>query len=92
MAAAQNGHSNVVETLLQHGASVDTKKTVSAHLTEPPYVSITNVWYLIGTDLYKCYVIYEILACFMIHYLEPVPPSQTSHIRSAAYLRHLLAK
>ena len=30
MFAAQNGHSNVVETLLQHGASVDMKKTVSA--------------------------------------------------------------
>ena len=30
MLAAQNGHSNVVETLLQHGASVDMKKTVSA--------------------------------------------------------------
>ena len=30
MVAAQNGHSNVVETLLQHGASVDKKKTVSA--------------------------------------------------------------
>ena len=30
MVAAQNGHSNVVETLLQHGASVDMKKTVSA--------------------------------------------------------------
>ena len=29
MLAAQNGHSNVVETLLQHGASVDMKKTVS---------------------------------------------------------------
>ena len=28
--AAQNGHSNAVETLLQHGASVDMKKTVSA--------------------------------------------------------------
>ena len=28
--AAKNGHSNVVETLLQHGASVDMKKTVSA--------------------------------------------------------------
>ena len=30
MLAAQDGHSNVVETLLQHGASVDMKKTVSA--------------------------------------------------------------
>ena len=30
MVAAQNGHSNVVETLLQHGASVDMKTTVSA--------------------------------------------------------------
>ena len=30
MLAALNGHSNVVETLLQHGASVDMKKTVSA--------------------------------------------------------------
>ena len=30
MLAAQNGHSNVVETLLQHGASVDMKMTVSA--------------------------------------------------------------
>ena len=30
MVAAQNGHSNVVETLLQHGASVDMKETVSA--------------------------------------------------------------
>ena len=30
MLAAQNGHSNVVETLLQHGASVDMKETVSA--------------------------------------------------------------
>ena len=30
MFAAHNGHSNVVETLLQHGASVDMKATVSA--------------------------------------------------------------
>ena len=30
MLAAQDGHSNVVETLLQHGASVDMKVTVSA--------------------------------------------------------------
>ena len=30
MLAAQDGHFNVVETLLQHGASVDMKKTVSA--------------------------------------------------------------
>ena len=30
MFAAQKGHSNVVETLLQHGASVDMKTTVSA--------------------------------------------------------------
>ena len=30
MSAAQDGHSNVVETLLQHGASVDMKGTVSA--------------------------------------------------------------
>ena len=30
MLAAQNGHFNVVETLLQHGASVDVKTTVSA--------------------------------------------------------------
>ena len=30
MVAALNGHSNVVETLLQHGASVDMKMTVSA--------------------------------------------------------------
>ena len=30
MVAAQNGHSNVVETLLQHGASVHMKMTVSA--------------------------------------------------------------
>ena len=30
MVAAQNGHSNVVETLLQHGVSVDMKATVSA--------------------------------------------------------------
>ena len=30
MCAAENGHSNVVETLLQHGASVDMKMTVSA--------------------------------------------------------------
>ena len=30
MLAAKNGHFNVVETLLQHGASVDMKKTVSA--------------------------------------------------------------
>ena len=30
MLAAENGHSNVVETLLQHGASVNMKKTVSA--------------------------------------------------------------
>ena len=30
MVAAENGHSNVVETLLQHGASVDMKATVSA--------------------------------------------------------------
>ena len=76
----------MVETLLQHGASVDMKKTVSAHLTEPPFISITSMWYLIGTDLYKCYIIYEILARFMTHYLRTVPPSQTSHIRSAAYI------
>ena len=30
MLAAQNGHFNVVKTLLQHGASVDMKRTVSA--------------------------------------------------------------
>ena len=30
MVAVENGHFNVVETLLQHGASVDMKKTVSA--------------------------------------------------------------
>ena len=30
MVAALKGHSNVVETLLQHGASVDMKTTVSA--------------------------------------------------------------
>jgi len=29
MIAAQNGHSNVVETLLQHGASVDMQSVVS---------------------------------------------------------------
>ena len=29
MYAAQNGHSNVVETLLQHGASVDMQSVVS---------------------------------------------------------------
>ena len=29
MYAAQNGNSNVVETLLQHGASVDMQKVVS---------------------------------------------------------------
>ena len=29
MLAAQNGHSNVVETLLQHGASVDMQSVVS---------------------------------------------------------------
>jgi len=29
MSAAQNGHSNVVETLLQHGAIVDQQKDVS---------------------------------------------------------------
>ena len=29
MVAAENGHSNVVETLLQHGASVDMQKDVS---------------------------------------------------------------
>ena len=29
MVAAQNGHSNVVETLLQHGASVDMQNVVS---------------------------------------------------------------
>ena len=33
MLAAQDGHFNVVETLLQHGASVDKKTTVSAQLT-----------------------------------------------------------
>ena len=30
MLAAKNGHFNVVETLLQHGASMDMKTTVSA--------------------------------------------------------------
>ena len=30
MHAARDGHFNVVETLLQHGASVDMKTTVSA--------------------------------------------------------------
>jgi len=30
MSAAQNGHSNVVETLLQHGACVDVQSVVSA--------------------------------------------------------------
>ena len=30
MLAAEDGHFNVVETLLQHGASVDMKETVSA--------------------------------------------------------------
>ena len=29
MSASHNGHSNVVETLLQHGASVDQQKDVS---------------------------------------------------------------
>ena len=29
MSASKNGHSNVVETLLQHGASVDMQKDVS---------------------------------------------------------------
>ena len=29
MLAAKNGHSNVVETLLQHGASVDVQSVVS---------------------------------------------------------------
>ena len=43
MLAAQNGHSNVVETLLQHGASVDMKITVSAWWTEPSFISITSM-------------------------------------------------
>ena len=29
MSASKNGHTNVVETLLQHGASVDKQKDVS---------------------------------------------------------------
>ena len=35
MYAAENGHSNVVETLLQHGASVDMQNVVSTlwHVT-----------------------------------------------------------
>ena len=53
MLAAQNGHSNVVETLLQHGASVDMKMTVSAWLTEPSFISITSVWYITSTDWYN---------------------------------------
>ena len=39
MAAAQNGHANVVNTLLQHEASVDMKQTVSVQNTEPWYLS-----------------------------------------------------
>ena len=53
MVAALNGHSNAVETLLQHGASVDMKKTVSAQLTEPSFISITSVWYITSTDWYN---------------------------------------
>ena len=53
MLAAQNGHSNVVETLLQHGASVDMKITVSAWLTEPSFISITSMWYITSTDWYN---------------------------------------
>ena len=53
MLAAQDGHSNVVETLLQHGASVDMKATVSAWLTEPSFISITSVWYITSTDWYN---------------------------------------
>lgn len=34
MCAAESGHVNVVDILLQHGARVDMKKTVSAQLTE----------------------------------------------------------
>ena len=33
MYAAQNGCTNVVETLVKHGASVDMKKKVNAQLT-----------------------------------------------------------
>ena len=32
MFASQNGHTEVVDTLLQHGASVDLQKNVSAEL------------------------------------------------------------
>ena len=53
LSAARNGHSNVVETLLQHGASVDMKMTVSAWLTEPSFISITSVWYITSTDWYN---------------------------------------
>lgn len=38
MLAAESGHGTVVEALLQHGASVDLKKTVSAKHTESPYI------------------------------------------------------
>ena len=53
MVAALNGHSNVVETLLQHGASVDMKMTVSAWMTEPSFISITSMWYITSTDWYN---------------------------------------
>ena len=52
MYAAQNGHADVVDTLLQHGASVDMKEIVSAQLTEQSFVTITSMWYITGTEGY----------------------------------------
>ena len=41
MVAAVKGHANVVDTLLQHGASVDMKKKVNAQLTVSYTVAVT---------------------------------------------------
>ena len=43
MSASQNGHSNVVEAILQHGASVDQQKDVSTG----------DVSFIVCTKLFK---------------------------------------
>ena len=42
MYAAQNGHKDVVDTLLQHGASVDLTTKVSAVDLESQYLQSSN--------------------------------------------------
>ena len=43
MSASKSGHSNVVETLLQHGASVDMQKDVSTSKGIVSWKSIAKV-------------------------------------------------